>query len=110
MKFSSIGRRLRKYREEKGWKQEELAERTNLSVSYIGMIERGEKLPRLETFILIANTLDASADILLCDVLKAGYSVKGSILGEKFDNLSAESKSEIMAVVELMIEHEIKRS
>ena len=73
MNTSSIGKRIRKYREAKGWRQEDFAERIGLSVTYTGMIERGEKVPKLETFITIANALEVSADLLLADVLSTGY-------------------------------------
>ena len=78
MDTSSIGKRIRKYRESRGWRQEEFAEKIGLSVTYTGMIERGEKVPRLETFIHIANVLEVSADLLLADVLKAQYEIKSS--------------------------------
>lgn len=47
MDYSSIGRNIRKYRLEKGLRQEALAEMTNLSPNYIGMLERADKLPSL---------------------------------------------------------------
>ena len=78
MNTSSIGKRIRKYREAKGWRQEDFAERIGLSVTYTGMIERGEKVPKLETFITIANALEVSADLLLADVLSTGYNIKSS--------------------------------
>lgn len=47
MPEGSIGRQIRSRREANRWTQEELASRVGLSVSYIGMLERGEKLPKL---------------------------------------------------------------
>lgn len=64
MNKASIGKRIRTCREEKGWSQENFAEKIGLSIAYTGMIERGEKVPRLETFIRIANVLEVSADFL----------------------------------------------
>ena len=46
MDLTSIGKHIREKRIAKSWKQDELAEKTELSVVYIGMIERGEGLPR----------------------------------------------------------------
>lgn len=57
MSISTIGKRIRFFREEKKWSQEVFAEKLGLSLTYIGMIERGEKIPKLETFINTANTL-----------------------------------------------------
>lgn len=73
MSISTIGKRIRFFREEKKWSQEVFAEKLGLSLTYIGMIERGEKIPKLETFINTANTLGVSADQLLAGVLTTGY-------------------------------------
>ena len=72
MNYDSIGKNIRSYRIKRKLRQEDLAEITDLSVTYIGMVERGEKIPALETFIKILNALEVSADIILADVLKVG--------------------------------------
>ena len=59
MTTDSIGRNIRKYRMEKKMRQEDLAEKTGLSANYIGMLERGEKLPALDTFILLNDKLQS---------------------------------------------------
>lgn len=99
----SIGKKIRYYRESNKWTQEAFAEKTGLSLTYVGMIERGEKVPKLETFINIANVLGVSADILLADVLKNGYQIKTSLLSEKIDKLTAEQRDKIYAVIEAML-------
>ena len=99
----SIGKKIRYYRESNKWTQEAFAEKTGLSLTYVGMIERGEKVPKLETFINIANVLGVSADILLADVLKNGYQIKTSLLSEKIDKLPAEQRDKIYAVIEAML-------
>jgi len=53
----NIGKSLRYYRKQKGFSQYELAERTNVSQSYISEIERGMKVPSLETIEEIAEVL-----------------------------------------------------
>lgn len=108
MNTSSIGKRIRKYREAKGWRQEDFAERVGLSVTYTGMIERGEKVPRLETFITIANALEVSADLLLSDVLSTGYTVKSSEMTEEIASLPPAQRDRIYNVVKAMIDYEKK--
>ena len=76
MQYNSIGTNIRKFRTEKKLRQEDLAERAGLSANYIGMVERGEKIPSLESFISIVNALGVSADMVLHDVLETGYEVK----------------------------------
>ena len=78
---------------------------SDLSTNYIGMIERGEKVPSLESFINIANALEVSADILLSDLLKKGYVIKESVLAEKLDGLPSKEKQRIYDVVETLLEH-----
>ena len=105
MILDSIGKNIRVYRQTKKLRQEDLAERTGLSSNYIGMIERGEKIPSLETFICIANTLGVSADMLLADVLETGYAVKNSLLAEKLDRLSKEDRERIYDVIDTLTRH-----
>lgn len=69
-----------------------MAEKAGLSANYIGMVERGEKIPSLETFITILNALDVSADMVLADVVNTGYTVKNSMLNEKLSKLSTEDR------------------
>ena len=106
MNNASIGKKIRAARENRGWRQEEFAEKIGLSVTYTGMIERGEKVPKLETFIRIANVLEVSADHLLADVLKVGYNIKSSILSEKIEKLTRQEREQIYRVLNAMIDSE----
>lgn len=105
MSNTSIGKRIRFYRESKKWSQEVFAEKLGLSLTYVGMIERGEKIPKLETFIKIANTLGVSSDLLLADVLTTGYSVKSSEMTTKLEQLSPPERERIYDVVDTLIKH-----
>ena len=62
-----LGQRIREQRKEKGWTIEQFAERVDLSANYVGDLERGVKIPKLETFIRIVEVLDVSADVLIRD-------------------------------------------
>lgn len=103
VQYNSIGTNIRKFRTEKKLRQEDLAERAGLSANYIGMVERGEKIPSLESFISIVNALGVSADMVLHDVLETGYEVKSSLLNDKLRNLSKHDREKIFAVIETMI-------
>ena len=105
MNTYKIGANIRKCRISKGMRQEDLAEATNLSTTYIGMVERGEKTPSLETFISILNALGTSSDVVLCDVLNAGYTVKNSLLNDKLSKLSEDDRNKIYDVVDTMLSH-----
>lgn len=105
MKLDTIGKNIRKFREIKKLRQEDLAEKTDLTTNYIGMIERGEKIPSLETFINILNSLGVSADMVLSDVLDNGYKVKDSLLNEKLEKLVPEDSNRIYEVIDTMMKH-----
>lgn len=105
MKLDTIGKNIRKFREIKKLRQEDLAEKTDLTTNYIGMIERGEKIPSLETFINILNSLGGSADMVLSDVLDNGYTVKDSLLNEKLEKLVPEDRNRIYEVIDTMMKH-----
>ena len=59
---------IRKLRAERGLTQEVLAERTELSVSYIGFIERGENVPTLTIVLNLAEALGVDAAELVSQV------------------------------------------
>ena len=105
MKLDTIGKNIRKFREIKKLRQEDLAEKTDLTTNYIGMIERGEKIPSLETFINILNSLGVSADMVLSDVLDNGYTVKDSLLNEKLEKLVPEDRNRIYEGIDTMMKH-----
>ena len=108
MGFESIGSNIRKFRLAQNLRQEDLAEKTGLSVNYIGALERGEKLPSLETFIDIANSLGVSSDMLLCDVVDEAYKIKDSLLAEKLEGIGREDREKIYDVIDVMIGHSKK--
>src|SRR4051812_38452552 len=57
---ASFGLRVRQLRSERGWSQEELADRAELHRTYIGSIERGEQNISLVNIQKLAVTLGVS--------------------------------------------------
>ena len=106
MNSASIGKRIRTCREQKGWTQQAFAEKVGISIAYTGMIERGEKIPKLETFIRIANVLEVSADLLLADVIKAQPFSDTSARAEVVNSLTKESRERIYDVIDNLLRHE----
>jgi len=105
MESYMLGKNIKKYRREKGMSQETLAEKINLSVNYIGMLERSEKLPSLTTLIKIANALDVTTDILLCESLNAECEIKSTILFDKISRLPLLEQKRIFSVIDTLLEY-----
>ena len=59
MELESIGRNIRKFRLMRNLRQEDLAEMAGLSINYVGALERGEKIPSLETFIVTQHSFSS---------------------------------------------------
>lgn len=108
MNLSSIGKNIRKYRNAKKISRDKLAELVDVSLNYLGQIERGEKLPSFETFITIANALEVSADMLLCDVVIASFPVKDTILHDKISKLSDKDRARIYDIIDTEIKHSVQ--
>ena len=52
---AAFGNRVRELRGERGWSQEDLAERSGLHRNYVGGIERGERNVGLDNIHALAN-------------------------------------------------------
>ena len=104
MDMRAVGERIRAAREAKRMTQQELAELVDLSPTHVSVIERGVKSPRLETFILIANALEVSADALLIDVVNDASQGVASELSELISSLPAKERMRILKIVRVLIE------
>ena len=62
---NSIGKRVRRYREARGWSQKELSEKTGLSQSGISKIETDELTPAMDTLQKIADVLGVGLNELI---------------------------------------------
>jgi transcriptional regulator with XRE-family HTH domain len=64
MEAEKWGRRIRAYRKLKGYTQESFAKELGVSVSILGEIERGNRMPDERLIIRIAEFLDVGVDEL----------------------------------------------
>ena len=104
MNQKAIGRRIKTARENKRLTQEQLAELVDLSPMHVSVIERGVKLPKLETLINIANVLDVSADVLLQDVVNNQTKLFASEASELIKQLPREDQRRVLAALRSFVE------
>ena len=67
--YAAMGERIRRARENERLSQEQLAEMCSLSTSHMGHIERGTRLPSLESIFRVSKALHVSMDYLLTESL-----------------------------------------
>ena len=65
--YVEIGNKIKQKRKSLGYSQEDLAEMCNISVSYIGHIERGSKKMSIPIAVSIAHALHLRLDYLFLD-------------------------------------------
>ncbi len=67
MDYKRLGKRIREERQRLGLTQAELAEDINISDTYMGAIERGERSLTLDTLVRLVNRLGVTVDYMLAD-------------------------------------------
>lgn len=91
MDYRELGRRVRQQRTMCGMTQEELAEKSGISCSFVGHIERGEKKFSIGTLVALCNAMTISPNYLLQDSLDVGVLNDSVDVGEQnkqlFDDL-----------------------
>jgi len=60
-----FGFKIKQLRQERGLSLSDLAQKTNISVSYLNEIEKGKKYPQAEKIVVLANALSVSYDWLV---------------------------------------------
>ena len=103
MDCKSLGKKLREYRVRCGWSLKACSERVGISTRYLADIERGDKVPKLETFILILNTLNAPADDVLQDSLVVGYEAKSNDIIRKLNALDIPKRKQALNILDGVI-------
>lgn len=104
MDGKAVGRRIKEAREKRHLTQEELAARIDISPTHVSVIERGTKIPRLDTFVAIDNALEVSGDALLLDVVDHAAESQASDLSAALEGLPWEEKRRILKVVRTLME------
>ncbi len=67
MDYKRLGQRIREERQRLNLTQAQLAEEINISDTYMGAIERGERSLTLDTLVRLVNRLGVTVDYLLSD-------------------------------------------
>jgi len=66
-----FGAAVRRLRTARGWTQEDLADAAGLTTTYVGQVERGDKVPSLTVVLKLARGLSVPPAELLVDFTPA---------------------------------------
>lgn len=104
MNYELLGKHIREHRKKKKYTLEQLAEKLDVSTTFIGQIERAKGVPSLETLVKIANVLEVSADSLLFGDLnnKSGNSVFVERVEELTENFTPYEKELLLENIEIL--------
>lgn len=93
MDYIFMGRQIRKERQRQQLTQAELAERVDVSTSFIGHVERGSRKASLETVVKISEALGMSIDSM----------VLPSNIGGALKQFDSKTLCDVRSVLEIML-------
>ncbi|CUX15551.1 helix-turn-helix domain-containing protein [Clostridium sp. C105KSO13] len=102
--MKGIGRKIQKCRENAGFTQEQLAEKVDISTSYVSAIEREAKVPTLEIFVKILKCVEAEPNDILAEVVPIQTKEKCSSLEERMKALPVKKQKMVLRILEVIIE------
>ena len=103
-----LGRRIREERRRLGLTQEEVAARIDVSTTYIGYIERGERSVTLEKLALLAQCFRVTIDSLLkerpgpADPRDKGMRAENKLY-DLWESSSADERDLILSITETIV-------
>lgn len=104
----ALGKRIREERKKLNLTQEQLAEKINVSTTYMGFVERGERSITLGKLTLLANALGVSVDYLLSDTVVTNHSAKEAIWLQLLSSATEEEQDLIIEMAKLILNHSKK--
>ncbi|WMC91315.1 helix-turn-helix domain-containing protein [Kineothrix sp. MB12-C1] len=111
MDYKRLGNRIREERQRLHLTQAALAEAIDISDTYMGAIERGERSLTLETLVRLVNRLGVSVDYMLADSVSDSDSNIMEQFKQIIDGHSLEQKQLALNVLRTMFsyfENEVK--
>ena len=88
MDYIDLGRRVKELRRKQNLTQEALAEKLDISTSFLGHIERGTRIASLETLVKLCIALDMDPNYLLA-------ASTGSLLRRVPESMSEETQKQL---------------
>ena len=98
-----LGKRIREERTRIGLTQEQIAEYMDVSTTYIGLVERGERAVTLEKLVLLAECFHVTVDSLLREAERQESLDKKEQLLFLWSRAVPEDQDKILAIMDIII-------
>lgn len=99
----NIGKIIADLRDQKGWSQTDLADKSEVSRVMIGKYERGEALPSIDAAKKIADALEVSLDYLVGEGINAHFDKKTLKRLEEIELLEDDKKKTLFDLIDTYI-------
>lgn len=96
-----IGKRIKEYRENKGFTQEYMSKELDVATNHYGRIERGENSCTMNNLVIICNLLEVTPNDLLGELIIN----KDNELIENIDKLSLEDRMAASKFIEFLVKN-----
>ncbi|WP_181592648.1 helix-turn-helix domain-containing protein [Paenibacillus sp. YN15] len=108
--MKKVGEGIRHFRKEKDMSQEELAHAADVHESYVGKLERAEKVCSIDVLAKVTGALGISLTKFFRYVEPEGSENEGTTLGEIVDRLrgrSIQEQKKILRVIDAVLDNEM---
>lgn len=102
MDYMKLGEKIKKERMRNRYTQEMLAEMAEITSSYVGQIERGERKVTLSKLVRIANVLNVSIDYLLSDTINTIDDELEVEIKNEVGKMKDKDKSMVMDIIKII--------
>lgn len=92
----NIGDNIRYYRKKNNYTQEQLAEKSSLSLNFISAVERGAKNITFNNLLLIANALNINISTLVSSIDQPNNSYQIKELGSELKKLPSHEQEKLI--------------
>jgi len=99
----NAGKIIAHLREEKGWSQTDLSEKSSVSRVMIGKYERGDAVPSIEAAKKIADAFEVSLDYLVGEGINAHFDKKTVQRLQDIEGLTPQIKDKLFFLIDTVI-------
>ena len=98
--LKQIGERIRQARVSKHMSQNDLCDKTGLSVSFLSNVEMGKQSMNIRSLILISDALDVSTDWLLRNNTQSSLEITADEISKELENCTPQEREVILKLVQ----------